>query len=202
MELFKTITHSGNWANYILKITGNSQFRILNDYEAGLIDVKYLTYLNGALYLEVVNPNTNMHDIDGFDDHMHKKLSYIKFTYVATKCPRIEFVWNFYEFTPFHVIYPVCRPTKETCDTFGIVYDTVELNQNEMTKNNRILDKEYIDYVQDKRSAENSKYHSPFAKKLRKKKIKYPRYVSKYDTMIKLKRGRHKSTVPPTETPS
>lgn len=60
MELFKTITHSGNWANYILKITGNSQFRILNDYEAGLIDVKYLTYLNGALYLEVVNPNTNI----------------------------------------------------------------------------------------------------------------------------------------------
>lgn len=53
-----------------------------------------------------------------------------------------KFVWNFYEFTPFHVIYPVCRPTKETCDTFGIVYDIVELNQNEMSKkNNRILDK-------------------------------------------------------------
>lgn len=111
------------------------------------------------------------------------RISYIKFTYVATKCPRIEFVWNFYEFTPFHVIYPVCRPTKETCDTFGIVYDTVELNQNEMTKNNRILDKlhetVYIDHVQDKRSAANSKYNSPFAKTLRKKKIKYPRYVSK-----------------------
>lgn len=77
-------------ANYILKITGNSQFRILNDYEAGLIDVKYLTYLNGTLYLEVVNPNTNMHDIDGFDDHIHKKISYIKFNYVAIKCPRIN----------------------------------------------------------------------------------------------------------------
>ena len=94
-----------------------------------MIVVKYLTYLNGALYLEVVIPNTNMHNIDEFDDHMHKKISYIKFTYVATKCPRIEFVWNFYEFTPFHVIYPVFRPTKETCDTFGIVYDTVKLNQ-------------------------------------------------------------------------
>ena len=73
MELFKTITHSGNWVNYILKITGNSQFRILHDYELGLIDAKYIKYVNGALYLEVFNPNTNMHDIDGFDDHMHKK---------------------------------------------------------------------------------------------------------------------------------
>ena len=183
MELFKTITHSGNWANYILKITGNSQFRILHEYELGLIDAKYIKYVNVVLYLEVVNPNTDIYNIDGFDDHLHKKISYIKFTYVATKCPRIEFVWNFYEFTPFHVIYPVCRPTKETCDTFGIVYDTVELNQNEMTKNNRILDKlhetVYIDHVQDKRSAANSKYHSPFTKTLRKKKIKYPRYVSK-----------------------
>ncbi len=54
MELFKTITHSDNWANYILKITGNSQFRILNDYEAGLIDVKYLTYLNGVTWRSLI----------------------------------------------------------------------------------------------------------------------------------------------------
>ena len=51
MELFKTITHLGNWANYILKITGNSQFRILHDYELGLIDAKYINYVNDVLYL-------------------------------------------------------------------------------------------------------------------------------------------------------
>lgn len=121
---------------------------------------------------------------------------------MPTKCPCIEFVYIFYEFTPFHAIYPVYRSTKKTCETFGIDYETTKPNPHEIIKNDRILDNEYHEHVQDKRSAANSKYHSPFAKTLRKKKIKYPRYVSKYGTMIKLKRWRHKSTVPPTVTPS
>ena len=124
MELYKIIKHFDNCSTYVLKITGNSRLRILNDYDMGLIDEKYIKYKNKELFLEVSNPNTNMFVIDGFDEQLVNKMSYIKFIYKKEQRPCISLIWDYSEFTPFNIIYPVCKLTKETCEKFGIATQT------------------------------------------------------------------------------
>jgi hypothetical protein len=192
MEVYKILNQWENWSTCILKITGNSRFRVLNDYEFGLIDKKYISYDKGVLYLKAVTLNDNVYNINETDNQKttKKKMFYMKFICKPENIPCIAHVWDYNAFTPFNIIYPVCRPTKETCAEFGFP-NTNGICEYEMSKNHRIMDKEYINDVIDKQ--------------IKKKKFSYPQIVSKYGTIIKLS-NIHKNTtthytnINPTET--
>lgn len=169
MNVHKIITTTGNRANCILRITGNSRFRILNDCESGMIDKKYITYTDNMLYLEVTNPDIRSYDIFGTNSRNKKKLFYMAFGYKKDVCPCIEFIWSYNGYTPLYVLYPISKPTKETCETFGIPYDTLPFDDWEMSKNNRIMDMEYIEYLGDKRSDISASCLSPFNKPIKKR---------------------------------
>ena len=137
MELYKTLTNELS----ILKISGNSRFRILNDFEDGLIDKKYIKIkkdINPNIYLTV----NHMDSSNRLEELSAKK--YIKFNY-QKKIPMISMVWEFDEFTPSTVIYPITNIKDETYNMFnlcktehGLCFDI-----SETLKNEKIMDAEY-----------------------------------------------------------
>jgi len=111
MEIYKNIN-----LGYILKITGNSRFRVLNDYENKLIDEKYIKCKYDNVYLEVTNPRNCF---------ISDKKFQMKFEYTNGNPPAICGVWDYKEFIPSHVIYPINMISNDTSVKFNI-YPTIE----------------------------------------------------------------------------
>ena len=143
MELYKIIESNDGLLRCIIKITGNSRFRILNDYENSLINKKYISCNFEAIFLEIINPNINDYymNISQNTDKVNK--IYIKFEYNYTKCPIVCGIWDFDSFTPYHVIYPIHKILNKTSKLFHIV---MKIDKKEMHKNDNILYDEYNDY--------------------------------------------------------
>ena len=143
MELYKIIESNDGLLRCIIKITGNSRFRILNDYENSLINKKYISCNFEAIFLEIINPNINDYymNISQNTDKVNK--FYIKFEYNYTKCPIVCGIWDFDSFTPYHVIYPIHKILNKTSKLFHIV---MKIDKKEMHKNDNILYDEYNDY--------------------------------------------------------
>ena len=128
MELYKELKD----CNYILKITGNSQFMVLNKFELGIIDKKYIKFnkIQNCLMLEVyLNNNNNVHKqlING------SKKKYISFEYSMGK-PKIKNIWDCNEFISSYIIYPITDVKKETYDIFNM--QPLYVNENEQDEIN------------------------------------------------------------------
>ena len=156
MELHKTLNDNLS----ILRVSGNSRFRILNDFENRLIDKQYIEIAKGynpSIYLTVNHNNS----LNRLCTGSVKK--YIKFDY-KNKIPTISIIWEFDEFTPSYVIYPIYPINPETCS------EKMYIDFHEKEKNNKIMDKEIHNY-----------YENP--KKIRRK---FLPIISRYGTFIKL----------------
>jgi len=116
---------------YELSVSGNSIIRVLNDYEDGLIDKNYITYDNNSFKIKAYN--TNNFYLNG---KFYAKLSYIN------KTPTIDCIWNYDDFTPSHVVYPITEIKQNTLDQFNIKNHCVKINYDEIKKNIDLLDSE------------------------------------------------------------
>jgi hypothetical protein len=154
----------------MLKITGNSRFKILNDVENKLIDVKYIIFDNKTSHIflnTACYSNKLLYKL-----RTHNKY-YIKFTY-NNKKPIITYMWNYNKFTPYYVIYPIAPISNNLKKIFpNANINNIKINNYELNKNKKILDDEYHN---------NWKYHI----KQHKDKIKYPNIVSIYGCIISI----------------
>lgn len=151
-----------------LIVSGNSRIRILNDYEDGLINKDSIEYDGHSLKLWAYN----------FKNWPLDKKCYITFNYMSSsyklnetttkkiKHPHIDYIWDYDQFTPSYVLYPIYNVKQETLDTFNIPY--IAIDKQEMRKNESIIesDYQYLKYKKNKCSI-------------------YP-YISKYNIITKL----------------
>lgn len=112
-----------------LIVSGNSIIRILNDYEDGLIDKKYITYDNNSFKIKAYNKNKFY-----LNNKFYAKLSY------ANKTPFIECIWDYDNFTPSHVVYPIREIKQSTRDHFNIKKYCIKINYDEIKKNIELLE--------------------------------------------------------------
>ena len=123
----------------ILKITGNSRFRILNDYENGLIDKNCIEIdVHDAYTLYITVNHGDL--LDQLETNNKKK--YIKFSY-RNSIPIISIIWEFDKFTPSYAIHPISNIKDKTCEVFKIKKHLLNIDSRELWKNNKILDKEF-----------------------------------------------------------
>ena len=182
MELYKIIESNGNLVRCILKITGNSRFRILNDYENSLINKKYISSNFESIFLEVINPNSNHYFMNISQTNNEINKFYIKFEYNHNKCPTVCGIWNFDSFTPYHVIYPIHKILHKTSKLFNIV---MKIDKNEMHKNDNILYDDYNDY-KIQRSISLTKLNNNLNNKLNSKLGSPPNIINKYGKIINI----------------
>ena len=157
-------------------VTGDSRFRILNDYEDGLINKKYITYNKrftnkyfGTLIIKAYNPNNYTLKSKKYN------FDYITFKYIRG-IPYVNIVWRYEKFTPYYVIYPVRTIKQETLDLFNIKSPMI-IDNYELNKNNKILDNEYFKYYDSRKNKKIFKNQG---------KCKPPSIISKYGIIIKL----------------
>jgi hypothetical protein len=144
-----------------LNVTGNSRIKILNDYEDGLINKKNISYSGSNLKLKAYNDKDIVIDTK----------SYLQLSYID-KTPYINSAWNYNEFTPSHIVYPIRDITQETMDEFEIRCPFA-IDKYEMEKNENIMDREYYNLNVNK---------THFLKKI----IKCPRIISKHGILERL----------------
>lgn len=157
----------------LMRITGNSRIRILNDIEQKLIDPQYVrieTYKKHAC----VMVDVGCHKIKREQLCKHKKY-YILFTYHRGR-PFVHLIWDYNEYTPLYVIYPlheISDKTKNLYKKFIPLLDNISVDFEERSKNDRIVDDNYreLHYTQQMRP---------------RRKVKAPSMVSIYGKMTKL----------------
>ena len=135
---------------YDLSVSGNSIIRVLNDYEDGLIDKNYITYDNNSFKIKAYN--TNNFYLNG---KFYAKLSYIN------KTPTIDCIWNYDNFTPSHVVYPITEIKQSTLDQFNIKNYCMKINYDEIKKNIDLLDSEnnkFRHLLKSRKKYSNNKY--------------------------------------------
>lgn len=155
-------------------ITGNSRFRILNDYEDGLINKNYIVYKNKGF----PNKSYGVLSIKAYksDKEIIKSKKY-NFDYITFKyiqgIPYVNIVWPYEKFTPYYVIYPIRNIKSETLHLFNIK-DPMIIDNYELSKNNKILDDEYFKFHRNNNVSKNKIICKPHS------------IISKYGTIIKL----------------
>lgn len=112
-----------------LIVSGNSIIRILNDYEDGLIDKKYINHDNNSFKIKAYNKNKFY-----LNNKFYAKLSYVN------KTPFIECIWDYDNFTPSHVVYPIREIKQSTRDHFNIKNYCIKINYDEIKKNIDLLE--------------------------------------------------------------
>ena len=149
----------------IIKISGNARIRILNDYDNGLIDKKYISFKDGNMFIT----SSNIDNINIPDYKCHILFEYIN------KCPNILCIWNYDDYIPYH-LHPDKNVNLKILDEFNInkkslLYQELsQINANEIStaesKNEEIL---YADYICDRFIDEVIPRKN--------KKIRYPSYI-------------------------
>lgn len=197
MEITKHLSNS----EYILAIRGNSRFRILNDYENGLIDKKYMNFNKPKNQPINKYPTLYLHVYDycGSLKKDNSKYMYILFKYVGKKAI-VDLVWDFNQFTPSYVIYPISPIKDSTYKDFNITREenNIIFDNYESEKNNRIMDSEYIENRQDKIFQYHMLNNENDINNIinsQKKVINYPTMVCKYGEMIKLGNNVEKESI-------
>jgi hypothetical protein len=159
MELYKEYK-SGYLCELI--VTGNSRLRIFNDYEDGLINKNNIICNGNSINLLCHNP---------------KKIQIVNKCYLTlhyfNKIPNIEYIWDYNNFTPSYILYPIRIIKQETLDLFKIP-DQIQIDYFEIEKNEKILYNEFGQYEYDSYNKKNNKL----------KKIHYPNIISKYGKLI------------------
>ena len=187
MELYKIIESNGNKVRCIIKITGNSRFRILNDYENSLINKKYISCNFESIFLEIINPDINKYYMNMSQNNNKNNKFYIKFEYNYNNYPNVCGIWDFDSFTPFNVIYPIHKILNKTSKLFNIV---MKIDKSEMHKNDNILHNEYNEYKIQRSIALtklNSKLNSNnLNNKLNSKVGSPPTIINKYGKLINI----------------
>jgi hypothetical protein len=162
MELYKIVSIKEKSAICILKITGNSRFRILNDFENYKIKRRYISISFDSIFLEVENPNINKYYINILQNPNKEFLFYMKFIYNYGKRPVINCIWDYNGFTPYNVIYPINTISYETYKKFNI---SMKIDLNEFHKNDNII-----------YEGTNNKHN----------KIQAPQVISKYGKLLNI----------------
>lgn len=171
------IRSSNKDKTFVFKITGNSQIRIFNDFESGLINQDMITVKYDYIHLTV----RIEHDLELPTKKFYADMLYYK------GVPYINCIWDYEEFIPSYVVYePNLNPIKEeTLKLFNIKKDTnlynilTNIDEYEMAKNERIMDAEYednADYWDEYQTNKNNLF----------KKINYPTIISKFGKIIRL----------------
>lgn len=164
MELYKQLDNT----TYIINVTGNTQIRILNDYENKLLDPCYIKWVDGTIKLTAFNIKQLT-----FPKKCHVSIIYIK------KAPYIDCIWEYANFIPSYNLYPLRDIAQKTLDLFKIK-TPLSIDEYEMKKNQRMFDDEYTDIYN------NMKYNHK--KIINREKITYPTIISKYGKITRLKR--------------
>jgi hypothetical protein len=163
MELYSNLKNSSLCK---LSVSGNSRLRILNDYEDGLISNNSIEY--DGYYIKIVCHNLKNLPLNN--------KCYITFKYNKFKNnehPYIDHIWEYDQFIPSYVIYPIRKIKQATLDFFNI-NTPIKIDKYEMQKNERISYNEYKIYN--------------FIYGCKKKKIAYPYIISKYGKFINLQK--------------
>jgi hypothetical protein len=117
MELYNIVRSYGE-TQYILKITGNSRIRIINDFESNLIKQKYINFKpdihnSPVLYLTTVNLTPTINKLNFFEQVL------ITFVY-KYGMPYISDICNTTSSYAFRAIYPTYPISDDTCKMFNI----------------------------------------------------------------------------------
>ena len=141
MELYKII----NDRLSVLKITGNSRNRIMNDYENGDISASCIEtskYDDPEIYL-TVNHGEYLNRLESGTRKKYIKLDYSK------DYPSIKIVWESDEFVPSYVVYPTTEIKPETYKTLGM--DVITIDEKEKYRNDNMYDEFYEDVIEPKK---------------------------------------------------
>lgn len=141
MEIIKDIDIDNKC--YLTSITGNMRFRILNDFYDGLINDSLISikhHLEPTIYL-------NVYDKYNILKNMPKKM-YASFDYKYGK-PIISSIWDFNDYTPYFIIYPVFNIHQSIYTHFNLdlIKNKITFNMEEADKNVQYIDMVYFTHL-------------------------------------------------------
>lgn len=119
----------------ILTISGNSRFRILQDYNNDLLNKKYIKInKRGNIEIRIFNE-------DNFDPYDMQKYYSI---YYNNKKPYIGTTYNINDFIPYYIIYPNLQKNKSNDDLYN---ECNKILKKIKKNNNSITGYEYINKI-------------------------------------------------------
>jgi hypothetical protein len=145
MELYNTTLSYGE-TQHIIKITGNSRIRVINDFESNLIKQKYINvkqeYGNPVIYLTVIN--NSVHELKKNKEVCISFIYKYGMPYVSDVC-NLESEHVYYSLYP---IYPIHDETYKTLNiTKKIKIDIYEYNKAYREHTNTKQIKRYNEFL-------------------------------------------------------